>query len=39
MAKHKHSVPHYTAIEWARLKQRNGYALTPTERFLLGIKG
>jgi hypothetical protein len=31
--------PKYTPIQWAKLKWRNGYRLTPEERQLLSILG
>jgi hypothetical protein len=36
MSKVKTRVPHYTPIEWAQMKARNGYALTKPEKWLLG---
>jgi hypothetical protein len=39
MSKPKRSVPEYTNLKWAKLKERNGYILTADEKKLLGQPG
>jgi hypothetical protein len=34
--KHRHATPSLTSIAYAKLKYRNGYVLTPTDRAVLG---
>ena len=38
MSRCRKTVPQYTPLEWARMKERNGYALTLDEQRMLGYR-
>ena len=38
MGKHSRITPHYSDVDWAKMKSRNGYVLTPSEKFLINAR-